>query len=230
MARLEDLADELLLEILSNLEHDKPTLKEVVLVCRWLHRLSQLLMVRHLSLTLNNNPSSFDRFVRSVNHNPDLATMVQTIELFLFQRGPKVYKSINAFLVKLIRLRGLGLSTFAGTTPYQPDFAQYNKLKDVSELALSDTFLTIETVARFVLLDRIKVMTIEALPDQAVPAVPDSYVKAMKTSPLVDPCFNWACFLALDVLAKFLEAPEALQIRRDILFNTAAYPRDFHRM
>ena len=60
-------------------------------------------------------------------------------------------------------------------------------------------------------LDRIKVMTIEALPDQAVPAVPDSYVKALKTSPLVDLYFNWECFLALDVLAKFLEAPEALQ-------------------
>jgi hypothetical protein len=211
MVSLEHLADELILEILSNLEHDKKALKQVALVCSRLHRLAQPLMVRHLSLTLNNNPSSFDRFVRSVNQNPDLATMVRTIELFWFQRGPKVHKSINGLLAKLTRLRGLSLSTFADTTPYQPEFLRYNKLKDVSEVALSDTFLTIETVARFMFLDRIKVMTIEALPDQAVPAVPDSYVKAMKTSPLVDLYFNWECFLALDVLAKFLEAPEALQ-------------------
>jgi hypothetical protein len=102
----------------------------------------------------------------------------------------------------------LSLSTFADKTPYQPDFLQYNKLKDVSEVALSDTFLTIETVARFMFLDRIKVMTIEALPDQAVPAVPDSYVKAMKTSPLVDLYFNWECFLALDVWRSSWKLPK----------------------
>jgi hypothetical protein len=43
MVSLGQLADELILEILSNLEHDKKALEQVALVCSRLHRLPNLL-------------------------------------------------------------------------------------------------------------------------------------------------------------------------------------------
>ncbi|KAE8443369.1 hypothetical protein EG329_001927 [Mollisiaceae sp. DMI_Dod_QoI] len=234
MISLEDLADETLLEILSNLELDNRTLYRLCCTSTRLCGLAQPFLYKSIRFNFPPHESSESilRLHQTFDWDDHYAVLVRRLELNWPQGGPVP----NTAKVKIQELidRLTSLQYLSVRVPHDQrsplsflEFAEYHELREVT---LDYADITNAMIMKFMFLPKIHQMDIrflKSLPDPSLPLDCQSGSSPLKILNL-GPCTPREC-----VLGRFLQCPKALETLEFTVppyseqFNSSTSTRDF---
>lgn len=167
MASLTDLPVETLTHISTYLETSD--LSKLALASQLFNSVVNPVLFRAIELS-PEFPSQL--FERSLDTDPALATLVRTLSAKWTVSSEEVHDTVNRIIGRLPELRKLEVAPrFMSVHDFlEPGFLAANQLKFVTEIWLSDEYLTMDTVADLFFLDNIKSLRISPV-DDATPSL-----------------------------------------------------------
>ena len=226
MLTLQELPTELLSEIFSYLAWDSQLLRNLALQCTCFSLAVRPILLRRIVLAPNGGPQSLKvkLFERSLSETPMLASMVRSLSLTWSESSLKIHGNVDSLLGRLTALRMLRVQNSSDRASFQHNFLDANDLDQLTDAALNDTNLTVETLARYFFLGSIHRLSVLWLrnpapplfdllghpeAEWALPSLPQG--KAPGSSPLVDLDLGPIFHLPAPVLREILTWPKALR-------------------
>ncbi|KAH8819483.1 hypothetical protein F5884DRAFT_760663 [Xylogone sp. PMI_703] len=212
MSSIVDLPDEILIEIFSHFTYENSTLQQLALVCQRFHITARKLLLQHVELhdlsadVWNASPpqSNFDLFMRTINENPSLATLVRNLKLSWNRERSRNHIWANELLEKLTSLQSL--SIIATRLKTDPIFTDHKSLQYLSSLHFEDELLNLSDITPYMFLASMRHISITYLQN---PYMLEDYPP--RSSPISSLEFGPDVFLPERVLEKILRWPRDLK-------------------
>lgn len=156
MSLLESLPGEMIHEILSFLQHDRPSLCSLARVNRFFGALSSLYIFRHVNLSIPDPHATtwkqIESFVRSVDERPSLTLQVQSLGLkwtqsHFWDTALAMGVQTNDLLSRLPNLQSLSLETYRfHRFNIQPFSLESSPMSSLRSITISDKSIAMDDV------------------------------------------------------------------------------------